>query len=180
MKVFIAGSRLISGLPDNVLTRLSQISEKGYDVLVGDCDGVDAAVQKHYASNGYRKIVIYASNGKVRNNIGNWEVNKIAVSKNKRGFEFYRQKDIAMANDADVGFMIWDGRSRGTLSNMVCMLRQGKSVMLNFNGSANSILLGNMSSLILFLSENCSCSDKLLRECGITSYGEEAQMSITG
>lgn len=44
MKIFIAGSREISVLDDYTLAKLDSICSKGYDVLIGDCYGVDALV----------------------------------------------------------------------------------------------------------------------------------------
>ena len=37
-----------------------------------------------------------------------------------------------MAEDADYGFMIWNGKSRGTLSNMVNLVGFNKEVLLYF------------------------------------------------
>lgn len=64
----------------------------------------------------------------MRNNYSNFHVKNIAVPDGMTGFEFYRQKDIAMANDVDCALMIWDGKSRGTLCNIRDMERLGKEV----------------------------------------------------
>ena len=73
---------------------------------------------------------MYAGNGKARNNIGSWAVRKVPVPPNVRGFDFYKQKDVAMANDADYGFMIWDGKSKGTLNNIIDPVTQNKTVLV--------------------------------------------------
>ena len=130
MKVFIAGARSIKNLNASVQKRMLSIYEKGYDVLVGDCYGVDSSVQKFYANLGYPNVVIYASNGRARNNIGHWDIKSISVPPEVRGFDFYKQKDIAMANEADYGFMIWDGESRGTLNNTINLIKQNKNVLM--------------------------------------------------
>ena len=75
-------------------------------------------------------VTVYASNGRARNNVGRWPVKNIPVAPAARGFEFFRQKDIAMANDADIGFMIWDGKSRGTLCNILTLAEQWKRVLV--------------------------------------------------
>lgn len=54
----------------------------------------------------------------------------IDASPSAKGFEFYAQKDKAMAKDADFGLMVWDGKSKGTLNNMINLLLQEKSVLL--------------------------------------------------
>ena len=130
MKIFIAGAKAIHRLDDEVIQRLNSIFQKGYDVLVGDCDGVDSSVQKYYADLHYTKVTVYASNGIARNNIGHWNVKAIDVSPTLTGFDFYKQKDIAMAHDADYGFMIWDGQSKGTLNNIVNLLFLDKKVLV--------------------------------------------------
>ena len=35
-----------------------------------------------------------------------------------------------MAKEADYGLMLWDGRSRGTLTNVVHLVREGKPVVV--------------------------------------------------
>ena len=64
MKVFIAGARSVQTLDNEVIKRLHQISEKEYDVLIGDCSGVDTAVQRYYTHVGYQRVTVFASNGK--------------------------------------------------------------------------------------------------------------------
>ena len=132
MKIFIAGAKSIHCLDETVIQKLNSIYQKGYDVLVGDCDGVDSSVQKHYADLNYFKVTVYASNGIARNNVGHWKVNAINVPSKLTGFDFYKQKDIAMADDADYGFMIWDGQSKGTLNNIVNLLFRNKNVLIYF------------------------------------------------
>ena len=49
MKIFIAGARSVQNLDAIVKQRMMTIYQKGYDVLVGDCYGVDTSVQKFYS-----------------------------------------------------------------------------------------------------------------------------------
>ncbi|MGH6893664.1 MAG: hypothetical protein ACREEP_15555, partial [Dongiaceae bacterium] len=46
------------------------------------------------------------------------------------GVQFYSAKDRAMAEEATVGLMIWDGRSVGTLLNAFRLLGMGKKVVI--------------------------------------------------
>lgn len=138
MKVFIGGSKSITVLPKPVITRFRTICERQYDILVGDCYGVDAAVQEFCASLGYDRVTVYASNGKARNNLGGWPVKCIHVAQGVTGFDFYRQKDIAMAETADCGLMVWDGKSKGTLQNSRTLLEMGKMVLV-YNQKDGSI-----------------------------------------
>lgn len=130
MKIFIAGARSVKYLPPVVCEKMHSIYLNGYDVLVGDCYGADKSVQTYFAELKYRNVSVYASNGIARNNVGNWNVKAVEVPPQIRGFDFYRQKDIAMAADADYGFMIWDGKSRGTYSNLVTLIENNKSALV--------------------------------------------------
>lgn len=130
MKVFIAGAKNISALDDAVQQRIASICAKGYDILVGDCSGVDSAVQAFCANHHYPNVTVYASNGIARNNIGLWPIKTVPVNRSVRGFDFYRQKDIAMSKDADCGYMVWDGMSKGTLCNIVSLISQRKLVLV--------------------------------------------------
>ena len=130
MRIFIAGPRAITRLDSDVTSKLFSIYEKGYDVLVGDAAGVDRSVQKYYANRGYRNVTVFASNGKARNNIGDWNVENVIADPGLKKFDFYKQKDIAMANIADYGFMIWNGESMGTLNNIVNLADQKKPCLV--------------------------------------------------
>lgn len=130
MKIFVAGPRAVSTLNKNATDVLSRMIEKQLTVLVGDANGVDRLVQKYFAEAKYPHVNVYASNGKARNNLGNWSVLKVEVPKSAKGFQFYAQKDIQMARDADNGFMIWNGRSKGTLNNIINLTAQSKKVVI--------------------------------------------------
>lgn len=131
MKIFIAGARSLTSLDVYAQAKMHSIFEKKHDIIVGDCYGIDAAVQKFFAGLQYDRVTVFASNGKARNNLGNWEIHSVLVPDGLRGFEYYRQKDLAMVNEADFGFMIWDGESRGTLNNIVQLIKQGKQVLVH-------------------------------------------------
>ena len=82
----------------------------------------------------YPFVTVYASNGKARNNIGNWNVKAIDVPSGIYGREFYTYKDVAMSNDCDFGLMFWDGKSQGTLNNIRRLIGLNKEniVCLNY------------------------------------------------
>lgn len=147
MKIFIAGARSVQKLDASVQQRMMTICQKGYDVLVGDCYGVDASVQKFYYNLGYGNVTVFASNGKARNNIGGWTIRNVVVPSYIRGFDFYKQKDIAMANEADYGFMIWDGESRGTLNNTINLLKQHKNVLMYLTTVDRMVVIKTLEDL---------------------------------
>ena len=147
MKIFIAGARSVTCLDSAVLKKMYSIYQKGYYVLVGDCYGVDSAVQKFYSDLGYGNVAVYASNGRARNNVGRWRVTSVPAPATSHGFSFYRQKDIAMANDADCGLMIWDCQSIGTLNNIVSLALQSKIVVVYLTNAQKMIVLKSIDDV---------------------------------
>lgn len=147
MKIFIAGARSVQNLDASVQQRMMTICQKGYDVLVGDCYGVDASVQRFYSNLGYSNVTVFASNGKARNNIGGWNIRNVAVPSCVHGFDFYKQKDIAMTNEADYGFMIWDGKSRGTLNNTINLIMQHKTVLMYLTTIDRMVVIKTLDDL---------------------------------
>lgn len=132
MKVFIAGPRVLSSLDKEVQNRLLNIIDHDLTVIVGDANGIDQAVQQFLHDRHYRNVIVYASRGKSRNNLGDWPVEDVAVPDKVKGFDFYAAKDIKMTRDTDYGFMIWNGKSKGTFNNIVNLTKQHKKVLLYF------------------------------------------------
>lgn len=181
MKIFIAGARNITSLDDNVKARLMSIYNNKHSVFVGDCYGVDAAVQDFFIKLKYKNVTVFASNGKARNNIGNWNVENIHVDSSAKGFDFYKQKDIAMANSADYGFMIWDGSSRGTLNNIINLVNQNKKVLVYITLFNKMFVIGTMSqlnSLIKQCSEPTKQTFNKLLSANAEANNSQLMMSI--
>ncbi len=128
MKVFIGGSKMINSLTDEFVSELDRICSEGNEILIGDCFGVDSLVQKYLTSRGYTNVKVYISGDKVRCNHGDFPVVHIAVPDGIFGYDQRRQKDIAMAEAADCGLMLWDRKSRGTAANITDLRRMGKRV----------------------------------------------------
>lgn len=128
--VFVAGSRQISRLPAEVKTRLDTMIEKGFRILVGDANGADKAVQTYLAAKAYRSVLVHCMEHHCRNNVGLWPTQEVAAPKGVRGFDFYSLKDRVMADTAEYGLMLWDGKSKGTINNVVNLSRRGKPVVV--------------------------------------------------
>jgi hypothetical protein len=128
--VFVAGSRALSKLNAQVKARLDNIVKQNLTVLVGDANGADKAVQRYLADSGYQHVAVYCMN-ECRNNVGNWPTHAHATESGIRhDRQYFGIKDLAMAKDASCGFMIWDGTSKGTLTNVVNLLKMQKKVLL--------------------------------------------------
>jgi hypothetical protein len=48
----------------------------------------------------------------------------------KKDFAYFAMKDARMSLEAEYGFMIWDGESKGTLNNVLSLLEQAKAVLV--------------------------------------------------
>jgi hypothetical protein len=68
--------------------------------------------------------------GECRNNVGNWPIEAVSSGGRKKGFAYFALKDARMSLEADHGFMIWDGVSKGTLNNVLSLTEQGKAVLV--------------------------------------------------
>jgi hypothetical protein len=147
MKVFIGGSRRIPDLNEDVRDCLDQIIKKGFQVLIGDANGGDKAVQGYLHSRGYEKVEVFRMSGYCRNNLGNWKLREIDAPNGARGFEYYSAKDEQMTNESAIGLMLWDGDSRGTLANVSRLLDQQKKVVVYLSPSREFRTLRSKSDL---------------------------------
>jgi adenine-specific DNA-methyltransferase len=129
-KAFIGGSRDVTRLDAEVKRRLARIVEKGLSVLVGDANGADRAVQRYLSEQHFDKVEVFAADPSPRNNLGGWPVRVISPPHARRDFDYYAAKDRAMAAEATVGLMLWNGESRGTLLNVLRLAASGKPVVV--------------------------------------------------
>lgn len=132
MKTFISGSKSIQALNDTILMELQTVIIREDAILIGDCRGADKIVQQYLADMAYSDVTVYASGDKVHCNIGGWNVRHIPAPEDVTGYEFYRQKDFAMVDDADCGLMLWDGKDKATMDNMLRLVEQNKPSTLIF------------------------------------------------
>src|SRR6266496_126755 len=128
--VFVAGSRQISRLPAEVKARLDTMIKKGFQILVGDANGADKAVQRYFADKAYPNVLVHCMKDHCRNNVGNWPTRQVAAPRGAKGFDYYSLKDRAMAEAAEYGLMLWDGKSKGTVNNVVNLSRDHKAVVV--------------------------------------------------
>lgn len=129
-RVFLGGSRRVSRLNANIRKRLNEIVVRQMQVMVGDANGADRALQRQLADWAYPHVVVYFVGAKPRNNEGAWPTFHVETAPRARGYEFYAQKDREMAKQAECGMMLWDGQSRGTLENVQNLVQRGAPVAL--------------------------------------------------
>jgi len=131
--IFLSGSRGISRLNEDIRSRVQNIIESGFRVIIGDANGADKAFQKFLADSGYKKVVVFCAGTTCRNNMGAWEVREVAVDPDLRGRDFYTQKDKEMAATADYGLILWDGKSAGSINNVFELLKRDKTAAVYFS-----------------------------------------------
>jgi hypothetical protein len=131
MKIFIGGSRAVSGLNRVIRARLDDFIRRGDSILIGDANGADKAVQQYFAERQCRNVEVFCME-ECRNNIGSWPIRHIAPPNRRKDFGYYAAKDIAMSQEAGCGVMFWDGKSKGTLQNMLNLTAAGKPALVYF------------------------------------------------
>ena len=156
--IFVGGSRHVSRLPPEVKQRLDNVVASGHRVIVGDANGADKAVQKHFLDKHYDKVVVFCSGATPRNNLGTWHTHHVDAPSHAKGFHFYAAKDREMAQEADFGLMIWDGKSPGTVLNVLRLTLAGKIAVL-FNVPEKSVI--NIKSVDNWKALIAGCSHEI-------------------
>lgn len=133
LKVFIAGSMNITRLDSKIKARIDNIVSKNFEIVVGDADGADKSVQLLLLNYGITKTIVFCSGEKPRNNLGGWPVQHVETNYKEGSRLFFTAKDIRMAELADIGLMIWDTKSTGTLSNIIELLARKKRSVVFVN-----------------------------------------------
>lgn len=155
MNIFIAGPRVMNKINEKVVERINNIINKEYTILIGDANGIDKSVQCYLNQKKYRNVKVYATKGRARNNVGNWDIQKVDVFEDLKGFDFYAAKDYEMAKDADYGLMIWNGKSKGTLNNSINLLCMKKNLVIYFSPEKALYTIKSLDGLKQFI-EKCS------------------------
>jgi probable addiction module antidote protein len=118
-------------------------------------------VQKHFHEIHYDKVTVFCSGTTPRNNLGTWPIHHVDVPKHAKGFQFFAAKDREMAREADFGLMIWDGKSPGTVLNVLRLAIAGKIAVL-FNVPDKDV--ANIKSVEAWRNFIAHCSDELRRD----------------
>lgn len=144
-KIFVSGSlktdlttkekKIVDAIVKEIITNKKQ-------VLIGDAPGFDIEMQNKLKHKNYDDVKVYTVNEKPRNIANqNWKIEKISTDEQEKNF--YVEKDRAMANIADEGFLAINffhqneshkRISGGTMRNLVDMISQNKPVNVVFSG----------------------------------------------
>lgn len=135
--VFLGGSRTIGRVDERMRTYFENIIRSREFVVVGDADGIDAEIQRFFSSMNYAHGAVHYSARHPRNHFGAWLPVYDAPPVGAKGYAIHAAKDRAMAGMADRGVMIWNGRSTGTILNVLRLLRRGKPSPLYLVGDGD-------------------------------------------
>jgi hypothetical protein len=121
MKVFISGSIAIKRLPDKIKMSISKIFDKNLEILVGDADGVDSLIQNYCKENQYFNVTVYTIKAFPRYKADEkFNVVKVNVPNDiKNNRQRQQAKDKQMTLDSEYSLIIWDGKSKGSYSNII-------------------------------------------------------------
>ena len=131
--VFLSGSRKITRLNDSIRMEIQKIIDNKSTILIGDANGADKAMQIFLKEKKYSNVSIYYVGDTCRNNIGCWPKKKIVADSKLKGRALYTEKDKAMASIAYYGFILWDGKSAGSITNVCELLRCEKKATIYFS-----------------------------------------------
>jgi hypothetical protein len=152
--VFIGGSRSISRLNKKLKNILNVILDKNLTVLIGDANGADKAIQDYLLNKNYKNVLVYYMENKCRNNLGNWDTVPVNTDIKDKTYKYYFVKDLHMARASQYGFMLWDSKSKGTLNNIMNLLKDEKPTVVYFSPTKEILTLNNLTEL-----------DNLLNKC---------------
>lgn len=176
--VFVAGSLSIKRLHPRFLECLDRIVGNGFEIVCGDADGADASIQQVLLDRKAAAVTIYCSGERPRNNLGDWPVRRIATGHEPGSRAFFTAKDLEMAKIADYGLMMWDSKSTGTLSNVIELLKRGRTSRVFVNKAQQLVTVAkveDLTRLIASMSEGArsKAEQKMSLSRRVASLGRE-------
>jgi hypothetical protein len=145
---------------------------------VGDANGADKAVQTYLSARQYRNVVVFCSGGQCRNNVAGWPVTSVRPARPIKDFAFFTAKDLAMVLEADVGLMLWDGQSSGTMVNVARMVAANKPTVVYLSPGKHFSTVRSYSDLDELLSLCPPDARKRIDRYIAEHAGERAQSGL--
>ena len=161
--VFLSGSRTIGRINNEVRFRLDNMIENDHAIVVGDANGADKAMQAYLAEREYGDVTVYFVGDAPRNNVGGWPEKRVPADEKLPGRNFYSQKDRYMSKLADFGLVLWNGKSAGSVQNMIWLLSNGKKAVVYLSLRGRFCNLKTQDELIEMLS---SFGEEVLDDIG--------------
>jgi len=178
VKVVLGGSRHLEYVPQEVGERLTEWMEASCEFLVGDAPGTDRAFQLFLKSKKFPAVTVYTSADEIRNNLGNWQVEKVESGLKSKSNAVHAFKDRKMSQIADIGLMIWDCQSAGTLSNVIDLLGQGKNCFIWVAPDSDLYQFDNSVSLDKWMENYPAVRDEALKRLSAFHKREAKRASL--
>ena len=178
MRIVLGGSRHLEFIPNEIAERLLEWMESSSTFLVGDAPGTDRAFQIFLKSKKYLGVKVYTSADEVRNNLGNWEVEKVESGLKSKSNAVHAFKDRKMSHIADIGLMIWDCKSAGTLSNVIDLISQGKNCFIWVAPDSDLYQFDNSVSLEKWMQNYPEVRDEALKRLSTFNKREAKRVSL--
>ena len=186
MKIVLGGSRHLEFIPREIGDRLTDWIESSAEFLVGDAPGTDKAFQIFLKSKQYPAVTVYTSADEIRNNLGNWQVEIVASGLKSKSSAMHAFKDRKMSQIADIGLMIWDCKSTGTLGNVIDLLDQGKNCFVWVAPDSDLYQFDNSASLNKWMASYPEVRDEALKRLStfrkreVKRVSEDSQPELFG
>lgn len=133
-RVFVSGKVSYNQrIGKDISDRIDEIIKAGAQINIGDAPGADTRIQEYLAEKGYLNVKVYTTDEKVRNNVGNWDVEKISGNGYSDERKVRRQKDIAMTKASNKGLAVMpidDRRGSAMSKNVKRLKKQHKPVAI--------------------------------------------------
>lgn len=178
MKIVLGGSRHLEFIPNEIAERLDEWMENSAVFLVGDAPGTDRAFQKYLNLKKYSVVTVYTSADEIRNNLGNWKIEKVESGLKSKSNAVHAFKDRKMSQIADVGLMIWDCKSAGTLSNVIDLIDQGKKCSIWVAPDSDLYQFDNSDSLDKWMSTYPEVRDEALKRLSTFRRREARKVNV--
>jgi hypothetical protein len=177
MKIVLGGSRHLEFIPKEIADRLLEWMESSSEFLVGDAPGTDRAFQIFLKSKKYDFVTVFTSADEIRNNLGNWQEEKVESGLKSKSNAVHAFKDRKMSQIADIGLMIWDCKSAGTLSNVIDLLGQGKNCLIWVAPDSDLYQFDNTASLDKWMESYPEVRDEAQKRLS-TFHKREAKKNV--
>ena len=136
--VFVSGSINITKLPGEVIASIDKIEQQQFEILVGDAKGIDLLVQQKLKDDGYRNVMVCSIYQIPRHLLEQTFQTCQVEYDDSITSERQRQtfKDSYMTRNSDYSLVVWDGRSKGSFSNIIRALEHDKAVKIYLDAEA--------------------------------------------
>ena len=178
MKIVLGGSRHLELISGEVQQYLAEWMDGSCDFLVGDAPGIDRTFQLFLKSKKYTRVTVYTSAEEIRNNLGNWPIEKIESGLKSKSSAVPAFKDRKMSKIADMGMMIWDCKSAGTLGNVIDLTRNEKKCFLWVAPDSELCSFDNYESLEKWMSSYPEVRDEAISRLNTFEKREKKRSTI--